>query len=581
MKHIFERFFEMSQVKWLFVLMLLNWLPSMLFAEQAVSDSNAYLKAKPEDLEWFTAARFGMFVHWNQVSQLGSEISWSRGEVRPGLPANDPYWGDMFNTNRQGIPVEIYDNLYKTFNPYKFNAREWVGIIKAAGMKYLIFTTKHHDGFCMFKSTLTDYDINSTPFARDICKELADACHEAGIRIGWYYSPPDWHHPDFYTEHHDNYIKYMHGQVRELLTNYGKIDVMWFDSLLGSPPEKMGSYEMFKMIRQLQPGILINNRLSLPGDFETPEQCVGEYNTDRPWESCITIGAQWGWKLEDEVKPLKECLRTLIWCAGGDGNLLLNIGPMPNGRIEPHQVDILKQMGDWLKEYGQTIYGTRGGPIVPTSWMTSTCNEKTIYLHILDWPVGKISIPQLPAKIVSYHLLSGGKVKLTQEKKCITIEVAPEDRRDIDTILVLEMDQKVQGPIIQPSGSLAFGKLVTASNSYGGADDTYAPARAFDDNSSTRWATDNGVGECWLQVDIGKAMPINSVKIAEYGIRVRDFAIEVRGDEKADWKTVLSGSQIGKNYNAEFEKVATRYVRLNIKKTLAPPSIYEFQIFQK
>jgi alpha-L-fucosidase len=571
--------------KLLFIVVSLNLLSAALFAEQAVSDCNAYLKAKPEDLKWFTDARFGMMICWGPVSQMGTEIGWSRGGVRPGLPVDNPVYGDMYNMERDGIPVEIYDNLYKIFNPTKFNAKEWVQTIKAAGMKYLIFLTKHHDGFCMFDSSLTKYDIMSTPFARDVCKELADACHEAGIRIGWYYSPPDWYHPDSWTKHHDRYVEYMHGQVRELLTNYGKIDVMWFDSLLSPPPAKMGSYEMFKMIRQLQPGILINNRLSLPGDFDTPEQYVGAYNTDRPWESCITIGTQWSWKLEDEVKPLKECLHKLIYCAGGDGNLLLNIGPMPNGHIEPAQVEILKQMGDWLKKYGQSIYGTRGGPFVPTDWLASTCDGKTIYLHILDWPADKISIPQFPAKVVSYRLLTGGKAKLTQEKQCVTIEVAPEYRNSIDTLLAIEVDQAVKGPINLPSGSLAFGKPATASSFYGGPDETYAPSRAVDDNPLTRWATDRGVGQCWFQVDLGEARPINSVKIIEYGFGIQDFALEVRSDEKADWKTVLTRSQpfmaIGMNYRAGFDTVTTRYVRLNVKKASTPPTISEFEVFQK
>ncbi|OHB53632.1 MAG: hypothetical protein A2Y12_13015 [Planctomycetes bacterium GWF2_42_9] len=373
----------------------------------------------------------------------------------------------------------------------------------------------------------------------------------------------------------------MHAQVRELLTNYGKIDVMWFDSLLGPPPEKMGSYELFKIIRELQPGILINNRLSLAGDFDTPEGYVGMYNTDRPWESCITIGTQWGWKLEDEVKPFKDCLRNLIYCAGGDGNLLLNVGPMPNGRIDPRQNEILKQMGAWLKEYGRTIYGTHGGPFVPTNWMASTCNEKTVYLHILDWPTDKITIPKFPAKIISHRLLTGGKAKLTQKNQLVTIEIAPKYRNQIDTILVLEMDQKVQGPINLPSNSLAFDKPATASNFYGGSNSAFDSAYAFDDNPLTRWATDNEIPECWLQVDLGKPTPVNFIRIVECGSGVGSFAIEFRTDEKADWKTVLTGSQLGTSYNAGFETAIARYVRLNIKKAYSPPTICEFQIFQK
>jgi hypothetical protein len=258
---------------------------------------------------------------------------------------------------------------------------------------------------------------------------------------------------------------------------------------------------------------------------------------------------------------------------------------MPNGHIEPGQVEILKQMGEWLNSYGHSIYGTRGGPFVSTRWMASTSNEKTIYLHILEWPVDNILIPQFPAQVVSSRLLTGGEVKLTQEKQCVTIEVAPEYRRNIDTIVAIEVDQAVKGPINLPSLSLAFDKHATASNFKSGSGDTYAPARAFDDNPFTNWATDSGVSACWLEVDLGEARPINFVKIVENGYYVQDFALEIRSDEKADWKTALAVSKqfmaIGMSYSARFDTVVARYVRLNIKKASAPPCISEFQIFHK
>ncbi len=330
-------------------------------------ERTGYLKAKPEDMAWWRAVRFGLFIHWVPVSLKGTEIGWSRGGERRGRRGRGP------------IPVEVYDNLYKRFNPTEFDAPEWVEIAKAAGMKYLVFTTKHHDGFCMFDTKLSDYKITSpeSPFRRDVTAEIAEACRDAGIRIFWYYSQPDWHHPDYRTKTHGRYIQYLHGQLRELCTNYGKVDMIWFDGL-GGKPSDWDSRRLFKMIRALQPQVLINNRAGLPGDFDTPEQRVGRFQTDRPWESCITICRQWAWKPNDRMKPLKQCIATLVRCAGGDGNLLLNVGPMPTGEIEPRQVARLKEIGSWLDRCVQSIYATRGGPFRPASWGAATCKGKTV-----------------------------------------------------------------------------------------------------------------------------------------------------------------------------------------------------------
>ena len=292
-----------------------------------------YLAVKPQDMRWWREARFGVFICWGPVTLTGKEIGWSRGGERRGRKGRGP------------TPVEVYDNLYKRWNPTAFDAREWIEVVKASGAKYVIFLTKHHDGFCLFDSQLTDYKITSplSPFRRDVTAEIAEACHEAGIRIFWYYSQPDWHHPDYRTPRHDQYVRYLHGQVRELLTRYGRIDGLWFDGL-GGRAEDWDAPALFKLARTLQPHILINNRCGLPGDFDTPEQRVGRFNNRRPWESCITLGTQWAWKPNDRIKSLAQCISLLVRCAGGDGNLALNIAPMPDGRIEPRQAQRLREM---------------------------------------------------------------------------------------------------------------------------------------------------------------------------------------------------------------------------------------------
>ena len=283
--------------------------------------------AQADRLQWWHAARFGLFIHWGPVSLVGTEIGWSRGGERRGL---------NFTLPPGPVPVEQYDNLYKEFNPTQFNAAEWVQIAKDAGMRYLVFTTKHHDGFCNFDSALTDYKITgpNSPFGRDIVAELAAACHAANLPFGCYYSQPDWRHPDYRNENHQRYLDYFHTQVTELCTNYGEISVLWFDGLEEhfTRPDEIeryrgkevlasakiwGSETLFQQIRQLQPDILINNRCGMRADFDTPEQMIGAYQTDRAWESCITIGDQWAWKPNDRIKSLTECLHTLVRVAAG------------------------------------------------------------------------------------------------------------------------------------------------------------------------------------------------------------------------------------------------------------------------
>jgi len=397
------------------------------------SGKHDYLKASAEDMKWWRDAKFGLFIHWGPVSLTGKEIGWGRGGRRP--------FANNIHVGPGAVPAEEYDNLYKRFNPTKFNAKQWVALAKAAGMKYLVFTTKHHDGFCMFDSKLTDYKITNSPFKRDIVAELAKACHEGGLPLGFYYSQPDWHHPDCKTDNHANYIRYFHGHLRELCSNYGKVNIIWFDGLRGKA-EDWDAKNLFKMIRQLQPHVLINNRAGLPADFGTPEQRVGGYQTDHAWESCITIGTQWAYKPDDKIKSLKVCLHTLIKCVGRGGNLLFNVGPMSTGEIEPRQAERLKKMGQWLNRFGESIYGTRAGLFHSDRWGVSTVKGDAIYLHILDWKglEGAISLPAIDKKILSSSLLTGGKVLVQQGDEEITISVPQQYRQEIDTIVALKID---------------------------------------------------------------------------------------------------------------------------------------------
>jgi alpha-L-fucosidase len=419
-----------------------------------LAGSSLSLAAAPEqttnahsaELEAWRAERFGMFIHWGPVSLKGTEIGWSRGGERRG-----------YRSQGNQVPVEVYDNLYKEFNPTNFDARAWVATAKAAGMKYLVFTTRHHDGFSMFDTKADDYKITSplSPFRRDVVKELADACHEAGLSFGVYYSQPNWHHPDAFTpDRHTNYQAFLKQQVTELLSNYGRVDILWFDGLGKSAKDYDGA-ALNALARRLQPQLLINDRDGLPEDFDTPEQRIGKFQYDRPWETCMTICQQWAWKPNDRMKSLDQCLKTLVLCAGGDGNLLFNVGPMPDGRIEPRQVERLKEMGAWLGKYGESVYGTRGGPWMPSRNVASTRRDNTVYVHWFGAKGGTLTLPKLPAKIVGSSLLTGGSVEVKTAGAELTLSVPASDCREPDTIVKLELGSPASGLAPIPVASTA------------------------------------------------------------------------------------------------------------------------------
>ncbi|GAB6164489.1 hypothetical protein JCM19992_04890 [Thermostilla marina] len=541
--------------------------------EAASTEVPDYMNAPPERIEAWRKLKFGMFIHWGPVSLKGTEIGWSRGGERR---------GHRTQRNPNGIPVEVYDNLYKEFNPVNFDADEWAAIAKRAGMRYMVFTTKHHDGFCMFDTQQTDYKITSpeSPFGRDVVKELADACHRAGLWWGCYYSPPDWHHPDYRTERHDKYIAYLHAQIRELLTNYGQVDILWFDGL-GGKPEDWDSPRLFRMIRELQPQILINNRAGLPADFDTPEQRIGRMQTDRPWETCMTICTQWAWKPNDRMKSLEECIHTLVRVVGGDGNLLFNVGPMPDGRIEPRQVERLEQIGDWLARNGESIYDTRGGPFPRTDVVASTYRGNTVYLHVLSPDAFPVTLPAIDTKIVSQRLLSGGDVSVRQSADGIVVDVPEQNRDAIDTIIVLQLESPAgEVHINRYSGEpVTLGRPATASNVYRGMTAQYGPRFAVDDDPTTRWATDAGTSECTLEITLDGPATVDAVIVHEYEPRIRRYALETFRD--GNWIAFHEGTRFPPGEPVRFPPVEVGpRVRLHVFEASDGPTLYDFQLLR-
>ena len=540
-------------------------------AADAPAKGQDLLLAKPEAVEAWKDMRFGMFIHWGPVSLKGTEIGWSRGAQ---------------------VPIEEYDGLYRQFNPTNFNADAWVKVAKDAGMKYIVLTTKHHDGFCLWDTKQTDYNIMRSPFARDIVKELSTACPKQGVSFGAYYSICDWHHPDFPlgspggsakkpTPNLDGYTDFLKKQVTELIRNYGPLHTIWFD--VAQEFDANRGRPVIELVRSLQPDILINNRCPGGGDYGTPEQSIGGFDMEHPWETCMTICSQWAWKPDDGMKTLSECLQTLIRTAGGNGNLLFNVGPMPDGRIEPRQVARLKEMGAWLAQYGASIYGTRGGPFRPGKYGVSTRKGNTIYLHVLNRTGDTLALPAIPAKIVRNTALTGGSVTVKQTDGGIEVSLPSGDRQDIDTIVALELDRPAME--IEPlavrnvSHSLAVARKVSASNVFRGLAE-FSADKAVDDNEETRWATDAGTKQAWLEVDLDKPVTFARAVIDEaFAGRVQAFALQCKDGE--DWKTFYRGKTIGAKLTATFDPVTAQHVRLSILDATEGPTITEFELFSK
>lgn len=407
--------------------------------------AKAQLKTSDAVMKDFMSMRFGMFIHWGPVSLRGTEIGWSRDKQ---------------------VSKEEYDSLYKEFDPVLFNANAIVKTAKAAGMKYLTITARHHDGFCLWPTKFTDYNITNTPYKKDVVGALNEACKKQGIKFCIYYSVLDWHHPDYpiHSAHNQvvdpkanmsRYITYMKDQLKELITKYDPY-MLWFDGQWESPWTNEMGKDLYAYLKKLKPEVVINNRVGkeaaqvenkkidvtkMVGDYDTPEQVVGRLNMTTPWESCFTICNQWAWKPNDNMKSLKTCLAILSKTAGGNGNLLLNVGPMCDGRIEARQVTRLKEIGNWLQLNGAAVYNTLGGPYSPTDNYATTRKGNKIYLHILNTDTSAIVLKNLPTrKIVNAQTMKGELVPVKNEGDFTTITLPPGLAHTTEYIIVLELD---------------------------------------------------------------------------------------------------------------------------------------------
>jgi len=377
-------------------------------------------------MKWWHEARFGMFIHWGLYSVLGRH-EWVM--------------------ENEAVPVAEYEQLAARFRPKPWPAREWAALAKKAGMKYMVMTTKHHEGFCLFDTSTTNYCAPKQAAGRDLVREFVEAARGEGLRVGFYYSLMDWHHPDGARCREDEaarrrFVDYIHTHVRELMSNYGKIDILWYDVPWPLTAEGWESLKMNQMVRKLQPDIVINNRSRVPEDFDTPEQRI-EASKARNWESCMTMNDSWGYhKADDNWKSARQCLRNLITCARLGGNYLLNIGPMPDGSVPPESVKILTEMGAWLSRNGAAIYTADPCSLTRSNYMSFTRKGNTLFAHVHYWPGSAAVIAGLRSKVLSAKLLAtGAPVKFEQDEFRVRFTGLPEAAPDRPiTTLAIECD---------------------------------------------------------------------------------------------------------------------------------------------
>ena len=396
--------------------------------------------------EAYRDSRFGMFIHWGVYSLLGQ--------------------GEWVMQNRD-LQVPTYEWLASTFNPVKFDAREWVAIAKSAGMRYITITARHHDGFSMFATKVSPYNIvDWTAFKRDPLKELADECRRQGITLFFYYSQLDWHHPDYFPRGNtgkgtgrpeagdwNRYLDFMDRQIEELLTNYGPLGGIWFDGMWDKPDAPWRLDRTYGLIHRLQPAALVipnHHKAPLPGeDVQTFEQDLPGANTagfntkeigTLPLETSLTMNGAWGFNLWDRrFKSVREIVGYLVRAAGADANLLLNVGPRPDGTIQPEAVERLRAVGEWVKTYGESIYGTRGGPVPPRAWGVTTKRGSRVYVHVLDWPDRTLSLPGWGVRVTSARMLGTGEtVAVADANDAITLTLPALAAGQHDRVVVLE-----------------------------------------------------------------------------------------------------------------------------------------------
>jgi alpha-L-fucosidase len=539
-------------------------------------ETNSGSKQNDPKMQWWREAKFGMFIHWGLYA------------VPSGKWGEKTTYGEWLMHTAKISRAE-YSSLAKQFNPTKFNAEEWVKIAKDAGQKYIVITSKHHDGFAMFKSS-DPYNIyDATPFKRDILKELADACRKNDMKLGFYYSQAqDWYHPggavanskEWDETHIADMNQYVDSivipQVKEIMENYGDVAVLWWDTPTNITPEMA---QKISAVIKKYPNLITNNRLGggIGGDLETPEQFIPATGfPGRNWEVCMTMNGHWGYNAyDDQWKSTTDLLQKLIDITSKGGNFLLNVGPNQYGVIPEVCQQNLKEIGDWLKINGDAIYGTQASPFPFLSWGRATRKGQTIYLHVFNWPKeGKLMVP-IGNKIKKAYLLADGTTSLNVKagKGNLMIQLPNYAPDKMASVVAIQIEGE---PVVQsiPSAS----KMVVASSS----DDVAKLRTLTDGDPKAGWKAAKGEKTATLEIDLGTPTAIQSLSLVEpwhpwSGVTQKHELQYLQGSE---WKTIFKGQTEGTGLTKLFTPLMAQKFRVILENVKFEPAVNELILFR-
>lgn len=554
-------------------------------------------------MQWFRDAHFGMFIHWGLYSQLAGE--WQDKTITGGAE---------WIQNYLNIPSSQYSTLTNQFNPVKFNADSWAGLMERAGVKYIAITTKHHDGFCMWPTKQNrDWNISVTPFPRDPLKELSEACNRHNVRFGIYHSVMDWHHPDWPGQSFNDqrqgtpdkarFKAYLYAELKELFTDYGPIGIVWYDGTWDRKAwTSQDGKELEDYTRSLQPSVILDNRsgwvppqrklgfavkndygYTAAGDYISPEGEVPP--TGMPgidWETCQTMQLpnNWGYNRLVGFRPFKDLLQQLVDVTSKGGNMLLNIGPDAEGEILPQARQCLEKFGDWMKLNAESIHGTRASPFAELPF-NGRCTQKpgVLYLHVFAWPQNrKLAVPARNKVIRAYLLADARRAALKTTRSPYGIEInLPEAAPDpIDAVLAVEIEGAPQ--VIPSPEKLSLGKPVEVSSFWAGREEELNKDHITDGKLPTIWAAEEKARSASVTVDLQNECEVGGAMLSDapYG---RTQAFDVEAQVNGGWKKVASGTTIGSELRLNFAPVKARYFRLNIRQASDTPVVAEFQLF--
>ena len=553
--------------------------------------------------QWLRDAKLGVFLHWNPAVNCGGEISWIMKQDMGDMPKVSP---------------EVYNELYKKFDPKSFDPKAWVKLFEEAGIRYAVVVPKHHDGFAMWDTRVPGRNVMETPFHRDYVKEVAEACQGSQVQFCLYYSILDWSSPKYSPKAGADLTAYKNEvfkpHLKELLTRYGKVGCIWFDGHWDPSWTHADGKEMYAYIRQLQPGTLLGNRIDQKsngsdvcawtgsffqgpdpvGDYQAREMDVGRFYMDKAWDNCYNLRANpcgsWSWIKDQYNWPTRsrdDVIGKLIECIGRDGGLLLGAGPREDGTIDREDAFALRNIGLWLRENGEAVYGTRGGPWMPGPWGVSTRKGNTVFVFVQQLKEGRLTLPALPAKVLSARMLQGAPVQCSTTGNDLMIEI-PRGRRQLvpAAIVELTLDQNALKLAPIPTGvtrSLSLGKPVEVSSVWPGRETKdLKPSFITDGDEGTLWAAAEADRSATVTVDLGGEQSIQKVVFSDAPYRrTRRFDVEALAGGR--WRKIGEGTETNFSGSAEIkvDDLKASKIRLNIRQATDTPTVAEIQVFGK